>query len=781
MNLGFAVEAKDQWISVKSANFNLIGNAGEKEIREAAAKLEQFRETFKLLFPRAKFEQSIETNVIVFKSAGSYRPFKPKRPDGKPDDDIAGYFQPGEDVNYITLSTEGSRDETYGTIFHEYVHFLIDTHFGRSSVPPWFNEGLAEFYQTFEIENDQRVFLGRLQQGHLYQLQRTKLIPFRQFFEIDNYSLHMNGSHSRSIFYAQAWALMHYLIQSGQSQNLSSFLALVMDEVKPEAAFKQAFGLDYAAMEKTLEDYVRQRKFQVRWVEFERKLDFGSEMTVRPLTEADANAYLGDLLYHRNENDDAETYLKQSLAAEPNHTLANTSYGLVQMRKRNFELARKHLEIAVASDRRNHFAQYSYAYVLSRESMDAFGFVSRFESSTAEKMRQALKTSIDIMPSFAPSYQLLAFINLVNGEDLDGALEYLRKGIAYQPGNPEYSLLMAKIYLRQEKYDEAEKLAETIARTAAAEEIRSDAEQVLNTVKQFRKSLADIERQAQEATGSSAPPLLLKRSEISEEDIQRVRLEQTLNRLNRLLPDLGADEKRVIGRLEKLQCVNGTPRFLVSTDDGKLRLVSKDFAGLYLLMLDEEEEAVEVGCDSDLSHLRAVLTYRPPASTPPADDGTLLSIAFVPEFFRLKSEEEINGGRPVVIVDDKERQVISEEEFRKRRTETMLEALAKALRKPAPGETRVLGVLKGVECQRKYTLYLVESAGKQIRLRSDPKETLQIITYTQDTERVQFRCGMVPPSTRAVVTYRPVSEKDLEGSIVALEFVPDAFQLKDAK
>ena len=163
--------AKDEWINVRSKNFFLIGNGSEKEIRQVATKLEQFRETFQRLFPNARFNQTIQTNVVVFKNDSAYKPFKPKRADGKADEWIAGYFQPGEDVNYITLSTEGEKEDTYGTIFHEYVHFLVNTNFGKSDVPPWFNEGLAEYYQTFKIEQDQKVTLGGLQDNHLLLLQ----------------------------------------------------------------------------------------------------------------------------------------------------------------------------------------------------------------------------------------------------------------------------------------------------------------------------------------------------------------------------------------------------------------------------------------------------------------------------------------------------------------------------------------------------------------------------------------------------------------------------------
>ncbi|MEP6788993.1 MAG: hypothetical protein ABJB40_11220, partial [Acidobacteriota bacterium] len=115
------VAAKDEWVQVKSKNFFLIGNAPEKDIRKVATRLEQFRETFRLLFTHTNLTSPIATNVVVFKSDSYYKNFKPKRSDGKIDTFVAGYFQPGEDVNYITLSIEGEDAETYSTIFHEYV------------------------------------------------------------------------------------------------------------------------------------------------------------------------------------------------------------------------------------------------------------------------------------------------------------------------------------------------------------------------------------------------------------------------------------------------------------------------------------------------------------------------------------------------------------------------------------------------------------------------------------------------------------------------------------
>jgi hypothetical protein len=197
-----SVSAKDEWVKIRSKNFQLVGNAAEKDIRRVAVKLEQFRETFRQIFTKVNFSSPVPTNVIVFKNDKSFRDFKPVGDDGKRTDWVAGYFLGGEDVNYIVLSTEGEKSFTYRTIFHEYIHYLVDNDIGRSNVPPWFNEGLAEYYEMFEIENDQKVTLGGLNQNHLLLLQQNKLIPFETFFNVDNYSLQRQGHNSAGLFYA---------------------------------------------------------------------------------------------------------------------------------------------------------------------------------------------------------------------------------------------------------------------------------------------------------------------------------------------------------------------------------------------------------------------------------------------------------------------------------------------------------------------------------------------------------------------------------------------------
>src|SRR5436190_9517300 len=196
-----SVQATGTWTRVNSKNFTLIGNASEKEIRQVATRLEQFRDVFTRLLSLAKFDSPVPTTVIVFKSMGSYKPFNPRN--------YAGYFQKGPDVNYITLTAD-ARESAFSVIYHEYVHIMLDNTTGN--LPAWFNEGLAEYYSTFLIEDDLKVHVGELIPDHLQTLRQGKFYPLRTLFAVNHDSPEFDEGKKRGIFYAESWALVHYLM-----------------------------------------------------------------------------------------------------------------------------------------------------------------------------------------------------------------------------------------------------------------------------------------------------------------------------------------------------------------------------------------------------------------------------------------------------------------------------------------------------------------------------------------------------------------------------------------
>ena len=73
--------------------------------------------------------------VIVFRDEATYTPYKPLKQDGKVDVGVQGYFESGQDVNYITVTIGHGEDQAYRTIFHEYVHFVVSALYPKAEVP----------------------------------------------------------------------------------------------------------------------------------------------------------------------------------------------------------------------------------------------------------------------------------------------------------------------------------------------------------------------------------------------------------------------------------------------------------------------------------------------------------------------------------------------------------------------------------------------------------------------------------------------------------------------
>ncbi|HEY6231963.1 MAG TPA: DUF1570 domain-containing protein, partial [Pyrinomonadaceae bacterium] len=323
------VNAKDTWTSVRSKNFLLVGNASEKDIRQVGIRMEQFREVFARLFPKLNINSPVPTTVVVFKNDASYRPFQLNERN-------AGYFQPGPDVNYIALklSKDLSIDQDpYTVIFHEFTHLLVRTTIGN--VPLWFNEGLAEYYSTFRFTDDQKVVMGRPISSHVYLLRDNKMLPFRTLFQVDSKSPYYNESEKQSIFYAESWALMHYLVLGKDGQRMDQmgkFVELLNRSVPLEDAFQQAFSTSFENMEKELRAYIQRDRYPIISGSFTNKVTYDSAMQSAPITEAEAQAYLGDLLLKSNRAD-AEAYLQRALNLDPNLPMANASLGLLRVRQ----------------------------------------------------------------------------------------------------------------------------------------------------------------------------------------------------------------------------------------------------------------------------------------------------------------------------------------------------------------------------------------------------------------------------------------------------------------
>ncbi|MFL6229421.1 MAG: tetratricopeptide repeat protein [Pyrinomonadaceae bacterium] len=614
--------AKDTWTSVRSKNFLLVGNASEKEIRLVATRLEQFRFVFAQLFPKANLTALVPTTVVVFKSDSSYTPFKPLY-NGKPAN-VAGYFQPGEDVNYITLTSEKYGEESpYAVIFHEYSHVIINNNL--TDPPAWFNEGLAEYYSTFDVtDGDKKITLGRPVSNHVYLL-REQFMPLEGLLRVTESSPAYNERDKQGIFYAESWAFVHYLLQGSKGQRLAQLgrFSALLSAGKPLAeSFQQAFQSDYKTMEKELHNYVKNSTYRGEIFDLSKPLTFDAEMTVAPLSESDAQAYLGDLLLHTNRLDAAEARLKQALALAPDSALAHASLGMVRVRQGKFDEAEAELRQAVAGNSQNYLAHYYYAYAVQRKTVREGQMVMSFPAEDARVMREELKRAIALNPSFAESYYLLAFVSVVTGEELDEAARLLEQARKLEPNRQAFPLLLAQIQMRKQDFTGARQLLEPVARSGnATPQERAEAQSMLSTVAVIEEQIAKHGRD--NITFSSGGGDEQSSGSVSVDNGDKVISSKPMIKRH-------AEGEEVRGTLTGIDCAKGSSAvFNVKVGDRVLRLHAAAMEQVQLVSYVPGLEGTGISCGARKPESLVFVTFKRATEPKAKFDGELLAVDFV--------------------------------------------------------------------------------------------------------------------------------------------------------
>jgi tetratricopeptide (TPR) repeat protein len=618
------VIAKDSWVSVRTKNFQLVGNAGEKDIRKVGLKLEQFREVFTRLFPQMKFNTPVPTTVVVFKSDDSYAPFKPGP-------NIAGHFQAGQDVNYIALTTEerGLQDP-FSVIFHEYTHLLLENTF--DNLPLWFNEGLAEYYSTFSITDDQKFAIGTAIGNHVFLLRDSKMLPLRTLFEVDHKSPHYNEKKKQGIFYAESWALMHYLIigKAGKVEQLGKFMQLLGAKTPLEQAFQQAFEVPFEVMEKELREYVKKDRYNVLNGHFESKLALDTATQVTPLTEAEAQAYLGDLLVHSRRKE-AYTYLEKALKLDPNLGMAHASLGMAYFYEGKVKEARASLERAVAANSQNYLAHYYYAFTLSRTA-ESEG-VAGYPPELAAKIREHLQKAIALRPDYPESYYLLAFVSVITNQGVDESIASMKRMLSISKGRRDFAIMLAQLYMRKEDFKTARGLLEQIVKTNLTEEERQHAEQLLTGIGRYEAAMAQIEEMNKQ--GATVVSEQVVGSGIGPAQGVPQGPPDPSSYLREVLRKPKEGETQLQAKLVKIECEAKGIVFVVQTETGLLRLRTAKFDDIEITTFDPKVNG-EITCGPWKAPATVVVCYLAGADKRLKIDGVLKSVEFVPADFTHK-------------------------------------------------------------------------------------------------------------------------------------------------
>jgi tetratricopeptide (TPR) repeat protein len=445
------------------------------------------------------------------------------------------------------------------------------------------------------------------------------------------------------LFYAESWALVHYLIQGNEGKHLhklSRFLDLLLKNTAVETALRDALQTDYAGLEKELKAYIQRSSYRINVATFEKKLEFDSQLQTAPLTDAEAQAYLGDLLYHTQRAEDASQKLQQALLLDPNLPIAHASLGMVRMAQKNFVEAKQHLAKAVEGNSQSYLAHYYYAFALSREGMTEGELVAGYPAETAHLMRTELQKAIELNPGYPESYHLLAFVNLVTGQNLDESIQLIKKALALSPGSEEYLFVLTQVYLHKQDFEAARKVVEPLSVNSSDPRIRATAESLLKSIsaiqEQMARARAEHEKAGQRSGSGNFVTQVGSISTTSDRNVAEP--VDPSSYLQEALKAPAAGEVRMQGVLTQIDCGPKGIVFTISVGDTLLKLQTKSFDDIDITTFSTEVGG-EITCGVRKIKNAVVVCYLPSKDARSKTDGIAKSLDFVPPDFKLSGKQ----------------------------------------------------------------------------------------------------------------------------------------------
>ncbi len=486
------------WIEVRSAHFIVVTNAGEKQARTVADQFERMRAVFRRAFPGLPADSAAPITVLAAKSEKDFRDLQPESYLQKGQLKLAGLFLNTAERQFILLRLDATSEQhPFATVYHEYTHFL--TRKTQEWMPLWLNEGLAQFYENTTMR-DKEVTLGEPSAVNIHLLRQTRMLPLAQLFTVDHSSPYYHEDSKGTIFYAQSWALVHYLLIKDfrdKTSHVGDYVKLVSQQVDPVTAATRAFG-DLQLLQKELAKYLGQSSYGVfRMLGAVAVED--AEVKVRALTAAQDAAARGEFLAYSNRAADARVALQAALQEDSDNVAALEAMGYLEFRAGHPEEARHWYERAVKLDSSSYMAHYFFA-VIAMSSLEGDG--------REEEIEKSLRIAIRLNPSFAPAHDRLAAFFAMRRHKPDEAYLLAVTAVQLEPANLGYRLNYANILAMNERLQDAVNVTAAALKVARTPEEVARVERYLHQFEKVAASRAAFAEQQKrmDLAAASAPP-----------------------------------------------------------------------------------------------------------------------------------------------------------------------------------------------------------------------------------------------------------------------------------
>ena len=433
----------EKWVAVRAGDgIEIFSNASPVMTATVARDLLRMREAVGKI-TKLQVHAPIPTKVFLFANERSFAPYRDTLFARRAENTTGMYFG-GDTANYILLQGD-SPSGVDRVVYHELTHSFVKNTVAH--VPLWLSEGIAEYYSTFKTDRGE-IHIGLPVSQHLSWLRSEKLIPLGQLFAIDAASPDYNEGTRQGVFYAQSWALTHYLLVANEERRaqFAKFIGLVAGNQPTEDSFRTAFGMSYGQLEQELRTYIRKPTFHYTKYKIE-ELEIAEPPQPVAMTQ------------------DAVLYELGSLFAMMRETAAVGQRFLGEATRVNERNAAAHAALGRLHELQGRLgdAEASYARAVTLGSGDAEvyvllgrGLVQRFPANGPAPAEQLAKArdyftkATELNPNSARAWMGLALTYTSSEGDVRPGIAALMKAKALDPSEKSIAPVLANLKLRDQ-------------------------------------------------------------------------------------------------------------------------------------------------------------------------------------------------------------------------------------------------------------------------------------------------------------------------------------------
>jgi cytochrome c-type biogenesis protein CcmH/NrfG len=486
----------DPWVEVTSPHFKVSSDSGEKDARRMARECEEIRAVFLADHPGLRVDGGRPLIVIAVKDEDALKVLLPDYWAEKDHVRPPGAYRSSNDEDFAVLRTDVSVSNgvnPYYALYEDYVFALLRLNY--NTMPMWLRMGIADYYGNTLID-DKYTEIGHPINWQISLLQRSQLIPLVDLLNADYRSPLVNDRDKQSLFYAESWAIVHYLSltpEIAKQDLLNKYLKDWRETGDSTEAARRTFG-DLKQFESRIDDYSRKLAFyslrQSAVTKFSEK-----DYSVRPLSEAEALVVQADFLQHTNHMPEAREMLKNALAVEPDLARVHECMAVEKLAQHDNDAAEAEFQQALKFDPSNYRSLFYLAEIIFRR--------SGYATETLPGLIRNLESATQINPNFAPAYAFLSVAYRQQPQTKQKALDAAVKAHQLEPAILAYVADVGDALIALDRDSDARAVRDTLNKDAS-----TPAEKNISEL--FSKRLAHYENSAQQKsqeTSAQASPV----------------------------------------------------------------------------------------------------------------------------------------------------------------------------------------------------------------------------------------------------------------------------------